>query len=109
MDQQLNIDPATNRYGEMASYDRFCTPQLIEERIRTSRTLPGSSSSLLTYTVELLDLFGLAESRALSTDPMERIVERPTDEELWLSLVGIFESGDPHFAEKHDRIYLQGA
>ncbi len=36
---------------------------------------------------------------------MEREIREPTDEELWLSLIGIFESGDPYFAEGHDQIY----
>lgn len=29
----------------------------------------------------------------------------PTDEELWLSLIGVFDSRDPYFAEHHDGIY----
>lgn len=36
---------------------------------------------------------------------MEQEIREPTDEELWLSLIGIFEFGDPHFAELHDEIY----
>jgi len=38
---------------------------------------------------------------------MEREIKEPTDEELWLSLIGIFESGDPDFSEGHDEIYSQ--
>lgn len=37
-----------------------------------------------------------------------REIREPTDEELWLGLIGIFESGDPQFAELHDEIYSQG-
>lgn len=36
---------------------------------------------------------------------MEQEIKEPTDEELWFSLIGIFESGDSYFAEGHDLIY----
>ena len=41
--------------------------------------------------------------------PVEEQKKQPSDEELWTSLIGIFESGDPHFAEGHDEIYESGA
>lgn len=44
-----------------------------------------------------LDQFGLAE---YAKDYLESYLEK-----LWMSLIGIFDSGDPHFAKRHDQFY----
>ena len=51
------------------------------------------------------ELFGFGETSSVSADPAETLIRKPTDEELWLGLVGIFASGNRHFAEHHDEIY----
>jgi len=51
------------------------------------------------------ELFDFGETASVPADPAETLVRKPTDEELWQSLVGIFSSGDRHFAERHDEIY----
>lgn len=33
------------------------------------------------------------------------IIEESEIKRLWMSLIGIFESGNPNFAEEHDRVY----
>ena len=86
-------------YSGFADYDRFYTLAPVEEHARIAQTLVGSGSSLRVYTRALVDLFGFAETSSISTLPVDLVVARPTDEELWLSLVGIFASGDPNFAK----------
>jgi len=92
-------------YKRLAYYDRFYTTPPVEEPLPFGQTLAGSTSSLFGYTKELVDLFGFRETSSVSTQPVELIVAKPTDEDLWLSLIGIFASGDRLFAERHDEIY----
>lgn len=51
------------------------------------------------------ELSRFGETAPVSADPAEEPIRKPTDEELWQSLVGIFSSGDRHSAERHDKIY----
>ena len=52
------------------------------------------------------ELFGFGnETSSTSADPAETLTTKPTDEELWLGLVGIFASGNRQFAGHHDEIY----
>ena len=106
MAPELSVDLAATDYRRFAYYDRFYSSP-VEEHVQIGQTLVGSGSSLHAYTRALVDLFGLGETSSVSTPAVELIVTKPTDEELWLSLVGIFASGDPHFAERHDEIYGQ--
>jgi hypothetical protein len=92
-------------YKRLAYYDRFYSYPPLEEPLPFKQTLAGSTSSLLGYTKELVDLFGFRETSSVSTRPVDLIVAKPTDEDLWLGLIGIFSSGDRHFAEHHDEIY----
>lgn len=92
-------------YRGLAYYDRLYLPRRVEEGVKSSQTLPGSSSVMQEYTVTLVQLLGFTETSSLSTNPIEWMIKKQTDEELWLSLIGIFESGDPHFAEHHNQIY----
>ena len=94
-------------YRRLAYYDRSYPSAPVEEQVQIAQTLVGSGSCQAVYTRALVDLFGLAETSSVSTPAVELVVAKPTDEELWLSLVGIFASGDPHFAEQHDEIYGQ--
>ena len=92
-------------YNRLACYDRFYAPPRVEEQLPLGQTLAGSTSYLFGYTKELVDLFGFRETSSVTTPAVELIVAKPTDEDLWLSLIGIFASGDRHFAERHDEIY----
>lgn len=92
-------------YKRLAYYDRFYSPRPVEEPLPFGQTLAGSTSSLVGYTKELVEFFGFRETSSVSTQPVELIVAKPTDEDLWFSLIGIFSSGDRHFAEHHDEIY----
>ena len=94
-----------NDYQRLAYYDRFYPSPRVEEPVPFGQTLAGSTSSMIGYTRELVDLFGFRETSSISTRAVVYIVPKPTDEELWLGLVGIFASGDRHFAERHDEIY----
>lgn len=94
-----------DEYKRLAYYDRFYSPPPVEEPLPFGQTLAGSTSSLFSYTNELVGLFGFRETSSISTQPVELIVAKPTDEDLWLGLIGIFASGDRHFAEHHDEIY----
>lgn len=107
MAPEPSVDLASTDYRRLAHYDRFYPSPSVEERAQIGQTLVGSSSSLPGYTKALVDLFGFTETSSLSTAAVDLIISKPTDEELWLSLVGIFASGDPHFAERHDEIYGQ--
>ncbi|MGH7773699.1 MAG: hypothetical protein ACREQA_15850 [Candidatus Binatia bacterium] len=102
-----SIDLEAKDYRGLAYYDRFYPPPRVEEHVQIGQTLAGSTSSLLGYTKALVDLFGFHETSSLSTAPVDLIIAKPTDKDLWLSLIGIFASGDPHFAERHDEIYGQ--
>ena len=92
-------------YKLLAYYDRFYPSPGVEEPVPFGQTLAGSNSSLVGYTRELIGLFGFRETSSVSTPAVELIIAKPTDEDLWLSLIGIFASGDRHFAEHHDEIY----
>lgn len=109
MDPSPSIDRAFEGYGHLAYYDRFYPPIRVEEDVKADQTLTGSSSSLYAYTSALVDLFGFTETSSLSVNPVDFVIKRTSDEELWLGLIGIFESGDPHFAEQHDQVYGQRA
>lgn len=99
------IDRELEDYGRLAYYDRLYPPLRVEKRLISGHTVPGSSSSQQKYTMTLVNLLEFTGTSFVSTTPIEWIVRKPTDEQLWLSLIGIFESGDPHFAEHHDQIY----
>lgn len=103
------IERELEAYGYLVYYDKFYPPLHVEKGVRSGQTLPGSSSALQQYTETLVQLLGFAETTALSTTPIKWAIKEPSDEELWMSLIGIFESGDPHFAEHHDQIYGQRA
>jgi hypothetical protein len=94
-----------NDYSRLAYYDRLVKPAQVAEYVQVGQTLVGSASSQQDYNKRLADLFGFGETSSVSANPVEALVRKPTDEELWLGLVGIFASGDRHFAEHHDEIY----
>ncbi len=94
-------------YGALLYYDQLLPPSRVSKRVYIGYTVTGSSSSLDAYTAGLIDLFGLKESPPLPVTQVDWVIKRPIDEELWLSLVGIFASGDQRFAEHHDQIYGQ--
>ncbi|HEY3303839.1 MAG TPA: hypothetical protein VGL70_09950 [Candidatus Binatia bacterium] len=100
-----SIDWKLEDYGKLLYYDRLHPPVSVREPVKSFQTVTGSTSSFDTYTAELIDLFGFEETPPLPVTRTDWVIKRPTDEELWLSLIGIFESGDPHFAEQHDQIY----
>jgi hypothetical protein len=95
----------SNDYSRLAYYDRAVTSPGVAEFVPLGQTLVGSSSSQQDYNKRLADLFGFGETSSVSTTSVEALVRKTTDEELWLGLVGIFASGDRHFAEHHDEIY----
>jgi len=103
----LPIDRKLEDYRSLLFYDKHYPPLHVEKPVRGGQTLPGSCSTLDTYTSTLVHLLGFAETPSLSINPTDLIIKKPTDHELWLSLIGIFESGNPHFAEHHDEIYRQ--
>lgn len=103
----LPFDRKLEDYTNLLFYDKHYPPLHVEKPVRGGQTLPGSCSTLDTYTTTLVHLLGFAETPLLSTNPTELIIKKPTDHELWMSLIGIFESGNPHFAEYHDEIYGQ--
>ena len=95
----------SNDYSRLAYYDRPVKPAQVSEFVQVGQTLVGSASSQQDYNKRLADLFGFGETSSVSASPVEALIRRPADEELWLGLVGIFTSGDRHFAEHHDEIY----
>ena len=95
----------SNGYWRLAYYDRPVTSPRVAEYVPVGQTLVGSSSSQQDYNKRLADLLGFGETSSISATPVEALVRKPTDEELWLGLVGIFASGDRHFAEHHDEMY----
>jgi hypothetical protein len=101
--------PTINReledYKELAFYDKLYPFIQIEELAKRGQTLPGSCSTQDTYTMTLVNYLGFTETAPLTISPIKWVTERPTDEDLWLSLIGIFASGDPNFAEHHDEPY----
>ena len=99
------IDRKLEDYGRLLYYDRLHRPISVKASVKPFQTVTGSTSSSDAYTAELIELFGFGETPPLPVTPRNWIIKRPTDEELWLSLVGIFESADPHFAKEHDQIY----
>ena len=109
MDVLPSIDRKLEDYGKLLYYDRLHPPIPVRESVKSFQTVTGSISSSDAYTAELIDLFGFEETPPLPVTPTDWVIKKPTDEELWLSLVGIFESGDPHFAEQHDQIYGRNA
>ena len=101
----LNTHLETTDYSRLAYYDRAVSPPRVAEYVQAGQTLVGSASSQQDYNKRLADLFGFGETSSVSATPVEALIRKPTDEELWLGLVGIFASGDRHFAERHDEIY----
>ena len=102
-----STDQDIKDYGALLYYDQFFPPTRVSKRVYIGHTVTGSSSSLDAYIEGLINLFGLKESPPLPITQVDWVIKRPTDEELWLSLVGIFASGDRRFAEQHDQIYGQ--
>jgi len=100
-----SIEKAFKDYRTLAYYDRAVKPPPVVDYVHVGQTLVGSASSQQDYNQRLADLFGFGETSSVSATPVEALVRKPTDEELWLGLVGIFASGDRHFAEHHDEIY----
>lgn len=95
----------SNGYWHLAYYDRPDLSHGVAEYVPVGQTLIGSASSQQDYNKRLADMFGFGETSSVLATPVEALVRKPTDEELWLGLVGIFASGDRHFAEHHDEIY----
>ena len=102
---QQNTHLESNDYSRLAYYDRAIAPPRVAEYVQVGQTLVGSASAQQDYNKRLADLFGFSETSSVSATPVEALIRKPTDEELWLGLVGIFASGDRHFAERHDEIY----
>lgn len=101
------IDRGLEDYKQLAYYDKLYPPLYIEEHLKGGQTLPGSCSILDTYTMTLVYFLGFTETAAFTVSPVEWLTKKPTDEDLWLGLIGIFESGDSNFAQRHDQIYNQ--
>jgi hypothetical protein len=100
-----SIEKGFKDYRTLAYYDRAVKPPPVVDHVQVGQTLVGSASSQQDYNKRLVDLFGFGETSSFSAIPVESVIRKPTDEELWLGLVGIFASGDRHFAENHDEIY----
>src|SRR3972149_8074246 len=80
----------SNGYWRLAYYDRPVTSPGVAEYVPTRQTLVGSASSQPDYNKSLADLFGFGETSSVSATPVDALVRKPTDEELWLPPVGPF-------------------
>ena len=98
-----------DRYKELVLYDRIegpirISPEPIKEPIKGLVTT-SSSGAIINYDSIIMIMSGFTIDSAQSKYyPTPKTIVKNT-KELWMSLIGIFESGDPDFATNHDEIY----
>src|SRR3990172_12937406 len=95
----------SNGYWRLAYYDRPVTSPGVAEYVPISQTLVGSASSQPDYNKSLADLFGFGETSSVSATPVDALVRKPTDEELWLRPVGLFFFRGRHPSGPPDQMY----
>lgn len=104
-DYEFLDDRDFNYYKELGVYDRWREPRRTSPATVQELATTSTSGAVVVYDAMIMRMSGFAMSSALSEPRLPPIEIEPSTEELWMRLIGVFESGDPDFAINHDEIY----